>query len=118
MKTVVILLIIIAISIVALGQTKPENLALGEQEAAQWEQFAKSEQQLQRALGQAIDNAINQPVGSESQSIHASIQQVGLNLNVLRARRESWLANLQLDRGCKGCLIENGKLIKPPAPAK
>lgn len=107
----IILFLIIFLAAPAFAEDK--SYTLTDTERQQWQQFAQSEKQLAQALDQAVSNAINAPVGAQSQAVHANIQQAGLSLELVRARRDAWLLKLQSDHDCKGCQIEADKLTRP-----
>lgn len=107
----------IALAFATPTQDKPkaDSYTLTENERRNWAQFNQQEKSLSAALDQAIANAVNQPVGENSQRIHANLQQAWLSLDLVRSRRDSWLLKLQLDHDCKGCGIEADRLTRPPA---
>lgn len=101
-----------AIPAFAQDAVKPTPLTKEEQEV--WAQLQKSEQELAQALDQTLQRAVNTPVGTESQAIHASIQQAALALNLLRTRRDGFIWKLRAEKSCPNCVIDNGALVAPP----
>jgi hypothetical protein len=85
----------------------------------QWAQFAAVEKQLQAEIGRVINSARN--AGNDTTTavqFLGSVKELLNQLDLTGARRELWLAKLQSERDCKGCVVsEDGKsLVSPKAP--
>lgn len=132
MKPFLVTIFLASLSLIAVAQSTgaakpgPINLApatagadyaLTPDEAKAWDALAADEAANARALDAAIQRAVNTGVGAVSIEIHGQISQAGLALDLARTRRAAFLAQLQARESCKGCGIENGKLI-PPKEAK
>lgn len=97
------------------AQDRPAEYLLSADEAKAWADFDAAEQQITRALSEAVTRAINAPVGAASIEIHGAISQVGLSLELVRSRRAAWLGDLRARENCAACTIENNKLVSPKA---
>lgn len=95
------------------AQNKPAEYLLSPDEAKAWADFDAAEQQLARALGEAVNRAINAPVGAASIEIHGAISQAGLSLELVRSRRAAWLGDLRARENCAACTIDGGRLVRP-----
>lgn len=120
MKALAALLLValIGVAFLSVHAQAPIEYLLSTEEAKAWADFDTSEAQIARALNDAVTVAINTSVGAVSPEIHGRISQAGLSLELVRARRAVFLASLQAREGCKGCVIEGGKLIPPKEPKK
>lgn len=100
------------------AQEKPAEYLFSTDEAKAWADFDAAETATARALNEAISRAINTGVGAASIEVHGAISQAGLSLELIRARRAAFLAQLQAREKCAGCVIEGGKLIAPKESKK
>ena len=105
-------ILILVLSFIFAGQLA-QPYALTDQERQQWAQFAQAEQQQQQALQQIIGQAASFSVEPQnSMQIHAALQKTALEARLIGEQRRAWLAQLQLDHDCKGCVVQDGKLAK------
>lgn len=114
MKALAVLLLValLGVAFLSVHAQAPEYL-LSPDEKRTWGGFDEAEAANARALNEAIAAAINTAVGAASAEVHGRISQAGLALELVRARRAAWLADLRAREKCATCVIDNGKLVPP-----
>lgn len=119
MKALILLLLLafVGIGLLTASAQQPAEYLLSAEEKKAWADYDADEVQLSHSLGKAVSRAINTPVGADSIEVHGAISQAGLALDLVRARRVAFLAQLQAREGCRDCRVEAGKLV-PPKEAK
>jgi hypothetical protein len=92
----------------------PPTYSLNEQERDQWAEFGKNEQVQQQAITQVIQQAAQLRVEpGASMQVHAALKDALLQTEIIRARRDAFLAQLRADHACRDCVITDGQLVPP-----
>lgn len=113
MKTNTIILLFALLAFAAIAYAQKVDYSLTEAEVQEWAQLAQIEKNASTAYDQAIIRAVNTPVGEQSKEVHSAVQSGWLAVGMIKAQKGEFLAKLQAEHECKGCVIAEGKLTPP-----
>jgi Fe-S cluster biogenesis protein NfuA len=86
----------------------PAPITLGEQEQQELKVLVQAEREAQQNANEALNRAVNTAVSATTSiEIHAALKEAWGRMELLRSKREAWLARAQLAHNCKGCGVSD-----------